>query len=440
MVDKYSKPSISGYNSSPPPDDDSDTAANAISWSGIKTKLADPIKTLLDAVNTATDTLADSLFGNAVRADSAGGTITTSDYGKLIKTSNAITVTVLTGGDAGSNFVFAFYNSDSTNNLTIARNGNNINGAASNITIEPGKGGIAFCDGTDWWILKTTLTGSDSSLSLESTDAGATVAPNLDLYRNSASPAASDILGTLNFYGEDSAGNKQLYGRVYSFLEDPTSTSEDGRIRVESIVAGSAVLSAEFHNGQILGSPTGSFKGDGTLNAASGLYDNNSRVTPLISGAVTATTSGTSHDYTSIPSYVKKITITFDRVSTNGTSIPLIQIGDSGGIETTSYNNMSGFTQDAAATSVGAVGTTGFALTSTVAANTHQIVGIATLALVDSATFTWAFNFLGADFANSRMLFGAGTKALSATLDRVRLTTVNGTDTFDNGSFNIMYE
>ena len=154
MVDKYVKPSISGFNSSPPPDDDSETAANAISWAGIKNKLADPIKTLLDSVNTGVDTLADSLFGNAVRADSAGGTMTTSDYGKLIKTSNAITITLLTGGDAGSNFVFAFYNADSTNNLTIARNGNNINGAASNLTITPGEGGIAFCDGTDWWVIR----------------------------------------------------------------------------------------------------------------------------------------------------------------------------------------------------------------------------------------------------------------------------------------------
>lgn len=154
MVDKYVKPSISGFNSSPPPDDDSETAANAISWAGIKNKLADPIKTLLDSVNTGVDTLADSLFGNAVRADSSGGTITTSDYGKLIKTTNAVTITLLTGGDAGGNFVFAFYNADSTNNLTIARNGNNINGAASNLTISPSEGGIAFCDGTDWWVIR----------------------------------------------------------------------------------------------------------------------------------------------------------------------------------------------------------------------------------------------------------------------------------------------
>ena len=178
MVDKYVKPSISGFNANPPPDDDSETAANAISWSKHKTKLADPIKTLLDAVNTATDELADGLFGNAVRADSAGGNLATSDYGKLIKTSNAVTITLLTGGDAGSNFVFAFYNADSTNNLTIARNGNNINGAASNLTITPGEGGIAFCDGTDWWVLsfldKTKNITFSGILTLSGTIAGAT--------------------------------------------------------------------------------------------------------------------------------------------------------------------------------------------------------------------------------------------------------------------------
>lgn len=135
--------------------------------------------------------------------------------------------------------------------------------------------GIEF-SGLNWTFHGSIL----DSLSLESTDAGATVSPNYDLYRNSASPAASDILGTVNFYGEDSAGNKQLYGRVYSFLEDPTSTSEDGRVRIEAIVAGSAVLSAEFHNGQVLGSPSGSFKGDGTINAAAGVYDNGVRMRP----------------------------------------------------------------------------------------------------------------------------------------------------------------
>lgn len=190
MVDKYVKPSIVNYNASPPPDDDSQTSANAVSWSKHKTKLADPIKTLLDAVNTGVDTLADSMFGNAVRADSAGGTMTTSDYGKLIKTSNAVTVTLPTGTDAGSNFTFGFYNSDATNNLTIGRNGANINGAASNLTIYPKQGGIAFCDGTDWWIFVFITPDGINTISGNTTHTGDITMSGASIFDANASIAA----------------------------------------------------------------------------------------------------------------------------------------------------------------------------------------------------------------------------------------------------------
>ena len=58
---------------------------------------------------------------------------------------------------------------------------------------------------------------------------------------------------------------------------------------------------------------------------------------PLVSGTAVASTSGTSIDFTSIPSWVKRITLMLAGVSTNGTSDPLIQLGDSGGIENTGY-------------------------------------------------------------------------------------------------------
>lgn len=123
-----------------------------------------------------------------------------------------------------------------------------------------------------------TSLASTGTISTESTDAGASAGPNIELYRNSASPAASDFIGQIIFYGEDDAGNKQQYGRVYTIIVDPTSTSEEGTIRIEAISGGSATLASEFKNGQILGSPTGSFKGAGTINAASGVYDNGSLV------------------------------------------------------------------------------------------------------------------------------------------------------------------
>jgi hypothetical protein len=73
---------------------------------------------------------------------------------------------------------------------------------------------------------------------MESTDAGATAGPVLEFYRNSATPAASDILGKLLFNGEDSAGNTQEYASVETVIVDATSTSEDGRIDFYATKAG----------------------------------------------------------------------------------------------------------------------------------------------------------------------------------------------------------
>ena len=190
MVDLYSKPTISGYNSNPPPDDDSATSDNAVSWSKHVNKLAGPIKTLVDSINTNVDTLADSLFGKAVTAQSANFNLATSDYGKLFKTSNAITITLLTGSDAGGNFVFAFYNSDSTNSLTLGRNGVNINGAASNLTVYPKMGGIAFSDGTDWWVINSLTPDAVATISGNWTHSGTVTMSGKSILHASASIAA----------------------------------------------------------------------------------------------------------------------------------------------------------------------------------------------------------------------------------------------------------
>lgn len=75
-------------------------------------------------------------------------------------------------------------------------------------------------------------------MTLTSTDAGATAAPLLELYRDSASPAANDTLGEIEFNGEDSAGNKQAYGLIHGSILSPTSTAEQGQIHFETATAG----------------------------------------------------------------------------------------------------------------------------------------------------------------------------------------------------------
>jgi hypothetical protein len=77
-------------------------------------------------------------------------------------------------------------------------------------------------------------------MTLTSTDAGAAAAPTLDLYRDSASPAASDTIGEIEFNGKDSAGNKQQYALIHGSILSPTSTTEQGQIHFETATAGAS--------------------------------------------------------------------------------------------------------------------------------------------------------------------------------------------------------
>ena len=65
---------------------------------------------------------------------------------------------------------------------------------------------------------------------IENSEAGALEGPNVVFYRNSASPAADDVLGTLEFRGEDDAGSAQSYAEVTASIVDASSGSEDGRL------------------------------------------------------------------------------------------------------------------------------------------------------------------------------------------------------------------
>ena len=148
-----------------------------------------------------------------------------------------------------------------------------------------------------------------------------------------------------------------------------------------------------------------------------------------------ATTSGTSKDFTSIPAGVKRITVMLSGVSTNGASTPQIQIG-SGSITTTGYLSC-GSVASGAAIAVTTNSTTGFILgAGGGAADVRH--GSAVLSLIGSNIWT-IFGTLGYSSGTIACFFG-GSITLAGTLDRVRITTINGTDAFDAGSINISWE
>jgi len=96
---------------------------------------------------------------------------------------------------------------------------------------------IAY-NGTVWQRVEGGSDGNFANVTMTSTDAGATASPLLELYRDSASPAASDTLGEIEFNGEDSAGNKQAYGLIHASILSPASTAEQGQIHFETATAG----------------------------------------------------------------------------------------------------------------------------------------------------------------------------------------------------------
>ena len=150
-------------------------------------------------------------------------------------------------------------------------------------------------------------------------------------------------------------------------------------------------------------------------------------------GTSVATTSVTSIDFTGIPSWVKRITVMLNGVSTSGVSPLQVQLG-SVSIDTTSTYISTGVYLGASTAATSS--TTGLLVTGATAA-ASAISGAGTISLQDSLKWVSAFNGRS---ETTHMMIGAGSKTLSGTLDRIRLTTVNGTDTFDAGSVNISYE
>jgi hypothetical protein len=153
----------------------------------------------------------------------------------------------------------------------------------------------------------------------------------------------------------------------------------------------------------------------------------------VLTSGTSVSASGTSVDFTSIPSWVKRITVMFSGVSTSGTSIVQVQLGDSGGIET------SGYSTSAWSASINYLTTnaTGIPVDATGNAAT---VRAAVIPIVNVTGNIWVSSFVSASQGVSANCLSGGTKTLSATLDRIRITTVNGTNTFDAGTINILYE
>jgi hypothetical protein len=184
-------------------------------------------------------------------------------------------------------------------------------------------------------------------------------------------------------------------------------------------------LAATFVNNATV---SGNLTVTGTLTASSGVSG------AITRGTAVASTSGTSIDFTSIPSTVKRITVMFNGVSTNSTSVVLIQLGS------TSFST-SGYTATGLGSSTTALATsnytTGFGIADS---NAAASVYSGQIIISNISSNVWIASYVMTR-GTQQTATGAGVSpSLAGVLDRVRITTVNGTDTFDAGSINIFYE
>ena len=246
-----------------------------------------------------------------------------------------------------------------------------------------------------------------------------------------------DSLGGNEYLGSDGT-NFIISARIEAQVDGtPGANDMPGRLLFWTTADGASSPTERFRIGSsgAFGLSGANYGSSGQMLTSNGSGSAPTWQSPINRGTAVASTSGTAIDFTSIPSWARRITVMLSAVSTNGTSNLLLQIGDSGGIETSGYVG----SVDVWAATPGATlfGGTGFNLdnTATAAAVRHYVATV-----VNINGNTWVYTLTGARSNSAAIALAGGSKTLSDVLDRVRVTATNGTDSFDAGTINIFYE
>jgi hypothetical protein len=469
MGTRYSTVTVSGYSANPPSDDGAQTASNQVKYSTTKVKIGDPLKTAIEAVNSGLVTFSD--FGS--RQITTSDTSVASDHMKTIEIGpTASAAVVVSLGDAATmaaGYIVTVKNS-SANSQTVGRitAGDKIDNVAQNITL-PSKCSLTFKvanTASEGYLTigqfgpflydkndpRKVVVQSAANISSGSTrlinwgngdvtfrdfaqtvmtqTVGADIASAGTINLDTATGDLIDVTGTTNVSAVTlSAGREATVRFVSALILVPSATlilptsanitTAAGDVAVFRGYASSIVRCVSYT------------RANGTPLVVQGQH-------LTLATEASGVSASTSIDFTGIPSWVKRIMIMFVGVSTNGTSNILIQIGDAGGIETSGYISQANHVDDGGGVG-GASSTAGFIVTNaTAAAGTFR--GCVVLDLEDASDFTVVAYGILMDTTSGTLSCSGGSKATSAVLDRVRLTIVNGTDTFDAGSINISYE
>jgi hypothetical protein len=244
-----------------------------------------------------------------------------------------------------------------------------------------------------------------------------------NLRNTTATPGNGTWIANVNAQAENDAGTNTTFARILFVISDDTDTTEDGRIDGRAMVAGSE--QTVFSAGS---SPISVTNGTFNVNNLS-VNGTATGISAITRGTVDTLNTETSVTFSSIASGANRITIMFDQVSEDSGDDLLVQIGDSGGLETTGYESTS------ADQSSGSTGTTGFIVRMSSSGNTFS--GIMVLTRIDGNTWVEGHS-VGRNSGNNGMA-GGGRKELSAELDRLAIL-LDGSGTFDGGEVNIYVE
>lgn len=351
----------------------------------------------------------------------------------------------------------AVFSSGATFSSTVSMNGNNNIGNTTSSTILSGS--VTQTSSSKLYLDDSITTASAPPLSWDGdTDTGiyrpaantmALVTGGSERLRVNSSGEVIIGLGestttvTGNILRAPSASGTNITGSNFEIQAgNGTGTGGSGSIVLKTADVGSSGSTANTLTQRLLITPKGGFSfGSGSTNygIAGQVLVSNGDAPPsfgssLTSGTAVASTSGTSIDFTGIPSSAKRITVMFNGVSTNGTSNIVLQLGDSGGIETTGY---SGSNSALSSSATSTTSTTSNITVYSQASAAEVVSGLATICLIGSNT--WAISGTMSSSSSRSTTFGYA-KTLSDTLDRIRISGGNGTDTFDAGTINIIYE
>jgi hypothetical protein len=282
-----------------------------------------------------------------------------------------------------------------------------------------GTGSTSAATGTGGVVLAASPT-------LTGTPLAPTASPGTNTTQIATTAFVAASTGTLGTMSTQNANNVAITGGTITGLSSPLPLASGGTGGTTStgsgaiVLASSATLSSPTLSSPTLSSPT--FSGT----------PGSSLIVRMSSGGLNAS-GNTSVDFTSMPSWINMITVVFRNISTNGSSFILVQLGTSGGIATSGYVSTSIDFDGSGSATVSS--TSGLILKVNGAGNV--INGIMTIVYMGSNA--WVNNHSVSTSTNI-MSVGGGTIALGGTLDRVRITTVSGSDAFDAGSLNVLYQ